>query len=87
MFVCHTDLSVPGSVVVTCWENADLLALLYAVLGEQGTNTIWGTGSADRMASRMQPIIFPPPIGVRKRKIIRARREADENINYRNKPN
>ena len=26
--VCHTVLSVPSSLVVTCWEIADLLALL-----------------------------------------------------------
>ena len=29
MFVCHTVLSVPCSLVVTCWQRADLLALLY----------------------------------------------------------
>ena len=27
--VCHAVLSVPCSLVVTCWERADLLALLY----------------------------------------------------------
>ena len=29
MFVCHTVLSVLCSLVVTCWQRADLLALLY----------------------------------------------------------
>ena len=28
VFVCHTVLSVPCSLVVSCWERADLLALL-----------------------------------------------------------
>ena len=28
VFLCHTVLSVPCSLVVTCWERADLLALL-----------------------------------------------------------
>ena len=32
VFVCHTFLSVPCNLVVTCWERADLLALLYMVL-------------------------------------------------------
>ena len=27
----HTVLSVPYSLVVTCWERADLLALLYVM--------------------------------------------------------
>ena len=27
VIVCHTVLSVPSSLVVTCWERADLLAL------------------------------------------------------------
>ena len=27
--VCHVFLSVPCSLVVTCWERAELLALLY----------------------------------------------------------
>ena len=31
VFVCHTVLSVPCSLVVTCWERADLLALVYDV--------------------------------------------------------
>ena len=31
VFVCHTAMSVSCSVVVTCWERADLLALLYAI--------------------------------------------------------
>ena len=31
MFVCHTVLSVPCSLVVTCWESVDLLALLYGM--------------------------------------------------------
>ena len=31
-FVRHTVLSVPCSLVVTCWERADLLALLYLML-------------------------------------------------------
>ena len=26
--VCHAVLSVPCSLVITCWERADLLALL-----------------------------------------------------------
>ena len=32
VFVCHTVLSVHCSLVVTCWERADLLALLYVML-------------------------------------------------------
>ena len=31
MFVCHAVLSVPCSHLVTCWERADLLALLYVM--------------------------------------------------------
>ena len=31
VFVCHTVLSVPCSLVDTCWERADLLTLLYVV--------------------------------------------------------
>ena len=31
MFVCHTVLSVPCSLVVTCWEKTDLLALVYVM--------------------------------------------------------
>ena len=31
VFVCHTILSVPCSLVVTYWERADLLALLYVM--------------------------------------------------------
>ena len=27
--LCHTALSVPRSLVVTCWQRADLLALLF----------------------------------------------------------
>ena len=27
VLVCHTVLSVPRNIVVTCWERADLLAL------------------------------------------------------------
>ena len=27
-FVCHTVLSIPCSLVVTCWVSADVLALL-----------------------------------------------------------
>ena len=29
--LCHTVLSVSCSLVVTCWERADLLALLYVI--------------------------------------------------------
>ena len=29
VFVCHTVLSVLCNLVVTCWERADVLALLY----------------------------------------------------------
>ena len=29
--VCQAVLSVPCSLVVTCWERADLLALLYVM--------------------------------------------------------
>ena len=29
--VCHAFLSVHCSLVVTCWERADLLALLYVM--------------------------------------------------------
>ena len=29
--VCHAVFSVPCSLVVTCWERADLLALLYVL--------------------------------------------------------
>ena len=28
--LCHTVMSVSCSLVVTCWETADLLAFLYA---------------------------------------------------------
>ena len=31
VFVCHTVLSAPCSLVVTSWERADLLALLYVM--------------------------------------------------------
>ena len=31
IFVCHTVLSVPCSLVVTCWKRAYLLALLYVM--------------------------------------------------------
>ena len=31
VFVCHTVLFVPCSLVVTCWERADLLDLLYVM--------------------------------------------------------
>ena len=31
LFSCHTDLSVPFSLVVTCSERADLLALHYVM--------------------------------------------------------
>ena len=31
VFVSHTALSVPCSLVVICWERADLLALLYVM--------------------------------------------------------
>ena len=31
VFVCNTVLSVPCSLVVTCWVRADLLALLYVM--------------------------------------------------------
>ena len=31
VFACHTVLSVTFSLVVTCWERADLLALLYVM--------------------------------------------------------
>ena len=30
--LCRTAMSVPCSLVVTCWERADLLALLYVML-------------------------------------------------------
>ena len=29
--LCHTVVSVPCSLVVTCWERADLLALLSVI--------------------------------------------------------
>ena len=29
--LCHTVLSVPCSLAVTCWERADLLALLFVM--------------------------------------------------------
>ena len=32
VFVCHAVLSVFCSRVVTCWERADLLILLYVIL-------------------------------------------------------
>ena len=32
MFVCHTVLCVPCSLVVTCWESTDLLVLLYVMV-------------------------------------------------------
>ena len=31
LYVYHTVLSVPCSLAVTCWEGADLLALLYVM--------------------------------------------------------
>ena len=31
MFVCHSALSVPCSLVVIYWERADFLALLYVM--------------------------------------------------------
>ena len=30
-YACHAALSVPCSLVVTCWEKAYLLALLYVM--------------------------------------------------------
>ena len=30
--VCHAVLSVPCSLVLTCWERADLLVLLYVMI-------------------------------------------------------
>ena len=30
--VCHAVLSVPCSLVPTCWERADFLALLYVMI-------------------------------------------------------
>ena len=30
-FCYYAALSVPGSLVITCWERADLLALLFVV--------------------------------------------------------
>ena len=30
-FVCHAFLSVHCSIVVTCWEGSNLLALLYVM--------------------------------------------------------
>ena len=32
VFVCHTVLFVPCSLVDACWERADLLTLLYVML-------------------------------------------------------
>ena len=32
VFVCHTVLSAPCSLVITCWEKADFLALSYVML-------------------------------------------------------
>ena len=32
VFVCRTVLSVPSSLVVTCWERAGLLAFLYVMV-------------------------------------------------------
>ena len=31
VFVCHTVLSAPCSLVITCWEKADFLALSYVM--------------------------------------------------------
>ena len=31
LFACHTVLSVPCNLVVTCWEMADLLTLLFVM--------------------------------------------------------
>ena len=31
VFVCQAVLSVPYSLVVTCWERADILVLLYVM--------------------------------------------------------
>ena len=32
VFVCHTVLSIPGSLAVTCGERAGLLALLFVII-------------------------------------------------------
>ena len=37
----HAALSVPCSVVVTCWERADLLALLYLMFSGFCHFSIW----------------------------------------------
>ena len=41
MFVCHTVLSVPCTPVVTCWERADLLVLLYVMFSCVFVFPIW----------------------------------------------
>ena len=42
---CHTVLSVPCSLVVTCWERADLLTLLYVMFSCVLSFFIWYPGS------------------------------------------
>ena len=32
--LCYTVMSVPFSLMITCWEKADLLALLYVMFNE-----------------------------------------------------
>ena len=43
--VCRTVLSVPCSLVVTCWERADLLALLCVMFSCVCHFLIWCPGS------------------------------------------
>ena len=42
---CLTVLSVPRSLVVTCWKRADLLALVYAMFSCVLSLLIWCSGS------------------------------------------
>ena len=45
VFVCYTVLSVDCSLVVTCWERADLLALLFVMFSYFCHIPIWCPGS------------------------------------------
>ena len=67
--LCHTILSVPGSLVATCWKRADLLALLCVMFSWWFCHfPIWSPGSGvvlDCFASRSLPssLLFMPSAG------------------------
>ena len=49
--VCHTVLSVPYSLVIPCWERADLLLLL--CYGEKATKTLPHMGTISNTVTNM----------------------------------